>query len=148
MTRKYADILSGAGFLVLALIFWSAGRELTGVSRIFPNLLELFLALGGLVLCILGLSKSLKEKACDESPVWSRVWMILVSSVLYAVAVPLIGFYVSSAIFLFVMAMILGKTWNLAHVKISVVFSVGLCALIYLVFKTLLLVPTPTGFLF
>jgi putative tricarboxylic transport membrane protein len=148
MTRKYADMLSGLGFLSVASVFWSAGRDLTGVSRIFPSLLEVFLALGGLVLCVNGLVKSRKEKACEEMPVWGRVWLILISAILYAAAVPVVGFYVSSAVFLFLMAMIFGKAWTMAQARLSLLFSVGLCLLIYLVFRTLLLVPTPTGFLF
>ncbi|MFU2208237.1 tripartite tricarboxylate transporter TctB family protein [Solidesulfovibrio sp. C21] len=145
MTRKYADFLSGLGFLAIALLFWSAGRDLTGISRIFPTILELFLGLGGLGLLLNSLRKSLGGTSCEEMPVWGRVWLILACSIVYVICVPLLGFYVASLLFLFLVAMVLGGHWDWKHAKIAALFSVGLCVLVYLVFKLLLSVPTPKG---
>ncbi|MBG0777549.1 MAG: tripartite tricarboxylate transporter TctB family protein [Desulfovibrionaceae bacterium] len=148
MTRKTADILSGLGFLILAAAFWAAGCDLTGISRIFPTMLEIFMALGGVALVLNGLRKGLTEMACEGTPTWRRIWLITASSILYVACMPLIGFYVSSALFLFIMAMVLGTRRDLAHAGLAAAFSVGLCVLVYVVFRMLLLVPTPAGALF
>jgi hypothetical protein len=148
MTRKYADLFSGLGFMIMALLFWSAGRDLTGISRVFPGILELFLILGGAGLVVNSLRKSLGETACEDKPVWGRVCLILVCSLIYVVCVPLLGFYVASASFLVFVAMLLGGKWDRKHAITAICFALGLCLLIYLVFKLMLSVPTPTGILF
>lgn len=148
MTRKLADTLSGLGFLALAAIFWLAGRDLEGISRVFPLLLEIFLAAGGLLLLISGIRRAADDLACEGKPIWGRVWLIAAASAAYVLLVPIIGFYVTSFAFLFLMAELLSRGSGLRHLAASAGFAVVLCALVYLVFNTLLLVPTPEGVLF
>lgn len=148
MRRAHADILSGLGFLAIAAGFWFAGRDLTGISRVFPGMLEAFLALGGVGLIINGLRISPEVRACAGMPIWRRVWLMAASSLVYTVCVSFLGFYVSSAGFLFVMSLAFGRSWGKRQLGAAAVFSALVCVAVYVVFRMLLLVPTPQGLFF
>lgn len=150
MRRSFSDITSGLGFLAFAAVFWLAGLDLTGISRVFPMGLEVFLALGGIALVINGLRLARKEGAAEkEVTAWSRVILITVASVAYVFVIPLLGFYVTSVLFLFALAMILAEKGKGARgLGVALGFSVGLMALIYIVFLKILQVPTPSGLFF
>lgn len=148
MRRAHADILSGLGFLAIAVGFWFAGRDLTGISVVFPMMLEIFLAAGGVGLIINGLRISPEAQACADMPIWRRVWLMAASSLVYTVCVSFLGFYVSSAGFLFVMSLVFGRSWGRRQLGAAAAFSVLVCVVVYLVFRVLLLVPTPQGLFF
>ena len=48
MRKSSSDILAGLGFLAVALAFGVQYEGLTGVSRVFPESLITFIALGGI----------------------------------------------------------------------------------------------------
>jgi len=148
MRKSVSNILAGLGFLGFAAAFWLAGRDLTGISRIFPQSLELFLALGGVVLVACGLRRLKSEAACaEEEPVvaW-RVALITVSSMAYVLLIPPLGFYASSLLFMFGMGWVMaGRGQGLRGPAKAMGFALLLCVLVYLVFTRALQVPTPEG---
>ncbi|HMM37998.1 MAG TPA: tripartite tricarboxylate transporter TctB family protein [Desulfovibrio sp.] len=150
MRRSFSDIVSGLGFLIVAAAFWFAGRDLTGISRVFPTGLEVFLGLGGLALVFNGIRLARKEAACEKEFIaWNRVVLITAASVIYVLLIPLVGFYVTSVVFLFVLAMILAEKGKGRKGMVqALAFSGGLVGLIWLVFLQILQVPTPSGALF
>jgi hypothetical protein len=150
MPRHLSDIISGLAFLLFAGAFWWAGKDLTGISRVFPVGLEGFLALGGAALIFNGLRLARRAASCEKERIaWNRVVLITLASVVYILIIPLVGFYVTSVVFLFVLAMLLAEkgkgTRGLLH---ALAFSAGLVGIIWLVFLNILQVPTPQGICF
>jgi putative tricarboxylic transport membrane protein len=148
MKRKHADILSGLGFLLVAALFWSLGRDLEGVSAVFPAMLEVFMAGGGLALIINGLRMSAADQVCEDMPLWGRVVGIVIGGIIYVLCIPLIGFYTASALFIFILALAYGQELSLRRAGLYAAFSLLICVLIWGVFQKLLLVPTPEGLFF
>ena len=150
MRKCVSDILAGLGFLGFAAAFWLAGRDLTGISRIFPQSLEIFLSLGGVALVAMGLRRFRTEAACPaEEPVvvW-RVALITVSSMAYVLLIPVLGFYAASLVFMVSMGWVMaGRGQGLRGPAKAVGFALLLCVLVYLVFTRALQVPTPEGLL-
>lgn len=155
MRKSSSDIFAGLGFLVVAFAFGMQYEGLTGVSRVFPEILITFIALGGIWFVGKGLwrRRSEREKSAaprGESTAWRRVAIITVLALGYAVTIPCVGFFVSTGVFLFLAFFFLDASERDFGTKVlhGVIFSVVFSLLIWVGFVKLLSVPTPEGFLF
>ena len=107
MRKSSSDILAGLGFLAVALAFGVQYEGLTGVSRVFPESLITFIALGGIWFVGKGLWRRRSERGKEgatpggERTAWRRVAAITVFALCYAVAITTVGFFVSTGAFLF-----------------------------------------------
>lgn len=162
MRKCMMDIWAGVGFLALAAAFGVQLGDLSGVSRLFPQSLAIFVALGGAYFILKGGVALLRERAAAhkaaqdaeesgdaEVVVWPRVGLISVMAVGYALVVKTLGFFASTSLFLFVAFMLLGDR-SLAlpkRVLFGLVFAAGFCFFIWAGFVKLLNVPTPVGIL-
>lgn len=154
--RRYAsDIAAGVFVAAVGLLFLTQTGELEGDTALLPLLLIYGLLLGGAYLIckgiVLRLQRAKEAAKEDEEPVsFSRIGIICAGSLGYALAAPVIGFYVSSAVFLFVMATLLLKHsggWLKATV-LNLCFAAFMCAVVWGGFNVLLSVPTPEGLFF
>ncbi len=153
MRSSVADIASGLAVLVMAGVFHAQSGDLEGVSLLFPRMLIIFMALGGIYLCGLGLLKGRKgaEAPQDDEPVAvNRVVMISAGAIAYVAIIPVLGFYLASALYLFGMSMVLSDAGGTTRKKAvaSAAFTVVLCLFVWIGFAMLLGVPTPEGMLF
>jgi hypothetical protein len=149
MDKKTSDIASGIGFFAFAACFWLAGRGQQGISRVFPENLELFLAAGGTLLIINGLRKTRLVAEGVEKIARGRVAAIAASSVIYALVIPFAGFYASSAAFLFIVSWAFAERGKGVRGWIRpAFFTLIMVVAVYLVFQYALSVPTPEGLLF
>ncbi|MEG6504591.1 tripartite tricarboxylate transporter TctB family protein [Nitratidesulfovibrio sp. 1201_IL3209] len=153
MRSSVADIASGLAVLVMAGVFHAQSGDLEGVSLLFPRMLVIFMALGGIYLCGLGMLKGRKggDAPQDDEPVAvGRVGIISAGAIAYVAIIPLLGFYLASALYLFGMSMVLGDASRGTRRKAlaSAAFTVVLCLSVWIGFAMLLGVPTPEGMLF
>jgi hypothetical protein len=150
MRSRTTDIAAGLASLAFAGMFQAQAGELEGVSLLFPRMLIIFLTLGGAYLVIKGILRGAAASQESEPVNVRRVVTISAGSVIYVLAIPLLGFYPASALFLFAMAMILGDTTtNTARLAmLSAMFTAILCVAVWLGFALMLNVPTPQSVLF
>ncbi len=148
MDRRASDIAFGAAFLAIAAAFQLVGRDLEGVSEIFPEGLEIFMAAGGALLVWKGL-RAQRVKAVDAEAIdRGRVAAVTGGSVAYALAIPVLGFYASSAAFLFILSFAFaGRGEGAGRLARPALFTAVMVLSVYLVFQVLLGVPTPQGYL-
>jgi len=148
MDKRISDRLAGLFALVTTAAFYWQGRELAEESVLFPMVLEAFLLIMGLYL--LGRSFTGEGgKTDDEHLVYSRAWVMIGATVLYLIGMDLIGFYVTTGVFL------IGVSWyfndhgfTLRSFGKSALFGVVMTVAIYATFSLFLQVPTPEGILF
>lgn len=154
MRKSTSDIGSGAGFLAIAAAFFFQYSDAEGVSRIFPETLISIIAAGGVWYLIKGLLERRGERAKadtadDPSEHWPHIFWVSFMAVAYAVAIPVLGYWWATGIFL--SATYLGLVWqNGAVVKsliLAVLFGGGFSFLVWLGFVKLMSVPTPEGVL-
>lgn len=150
MLKCTADIGSGLGFLAIAAAFFLQRDDSTGVSRAFPLLLMGIIAWGGVYYLIKGLLEYRKEcpgGECPEGEHWGNIFWVAFMAVSYAVAIPLLGYWISTGIFLAVTYMgLVFKNSNPAKMLLSaVLFGGGFSFLVWLGFVKLMSVPTPEG---
>ena len=154
MRKSTADILAGVSFLVIAFIFLVQFDGEEGISRIFPLGLISFIALGGIWCVVKGIWRRKTEQPAASSSEnktgWKRVGIIAGLSILYGIAIPVLGFFTSTGIFLFTAFYALNT--QISNVKIragrGLTFAILFSLAIWLSFVKLLNVPTPAGFLF
>ncbi|MDO7788312.1 tripartite tricarboxylate transporter TctB family protein [Desulforamulus aquiferis] len=149
MTKRKVDILTGIVCFVVAAVFWFQGRELEAHHNLFPLLLEGFLVLSGIYLIIAGVLNKTGNKADNVNIDYGRALQMILATIVYIVAVNMIGFYVSSMLFLTLMSWYLNERGlTLPALGISLAFATILTGAIYAVFTMFLRVPTPSGILF
>lgn len=153
MRKSTTDLAAGLFTLVVAGIFHHQSQDLEGISLLFPRMLIIFLTLGGMLCVVFGLLKRGKENdgVADAEPVAvGRVAQIGAGSMGYVAAVPFLGFYPATIVFLFSMGMLLNDA-NQSTRKTAMaagLFTVVLCLLVWLGFALLLGVPTPQSVFF
>ncbi len=155
MRKSSSDIWAGLGFLAVSLAFGVQYDGLTGVSRVFPETLISFIALGGIWFVAKGLWRRRAERressgAEGEVTAWRRVAAITGFALCYAVAITTVGFFVSTGAFLFLSFFFLDVSERDFGTKVfhGLLFSVVFSLLIWGGFVKLLNVPTPEGILF
>ncbi|MDD4700634.1 MAG: tripartite tricarboxylate transporter TctB family protein [Desulfovibrio sp.] len=152
MRKSTMDFLCGLCFLLISLLFTAQMGDLEGVSLVFPQALLVVVALGGLWFVAKGLYTRRQEtSACDDEPVaWRKVGTIALFSLIYALLIMALGFFSSTFLFIVCASLVLGdKSHGMGRLaKISVLYSVIFCAILWVSFVKLLNVPTPTGLLF
>ncbi len=150
MYQHTKDIYAGLSFLIVALLFGSQLEGLYGVSLVFPQALIIFLAIGGLYLVIKGIVKRKESTRDGEAVAVGRVVVISVLSTAYILLIPVIGFFVTSATFLFVSAYIFRERGHslVRDLLISTGFTAIFCLFVWGCFVKLLNVPTPEGMFF
>ena len=152
MCKSNQDILCGLCFLAISAVFALQMHELEDVTRVFPAALLTVIALGGV--WFFGKGVYLKRRdnsSCEnESVAWKKVAIIAAIALVYAMLLSVLGFFVTTAAFIFCTSMILGdKSKSIGHLaKVSTLYSVIFCLLIWISFVKLLNVPTPTGLFF
>lgn len=153
MHKGITDVSAGVFIAVTALLFLSQSTDLEGVSAILPHMLIIFMLIGSVYLIALGIVRLFKNSDATEEaePVaLNRIWIIGIGSIVYILLIPILGFYVTSGCFLFIMATILlnGSKNKKKAAALNLIFAVVLCVVVWGGFNVLLSVPTPAGILF
>jgi uncharacterized membrane protein SirB2 len=147
-----ANAFLSAGLLVVCGIFLVETNKLSYPSNVFPYLLVAVIALFAVV--ILGQAVIAKRRGyCGErvrigNP--GRVAMIVVTSLIYVAVVEEIGYYVTTGIYLLLLAFVLPPKEMPARKKAfnAVMLAMLVVLLIFGVFDVALQVPTPKGMFF
>lgn len=157
MRKSTSDIGSGAGFLAIAAAFFFQYSDAEGVSRIFPETLISIIAAGGVWYLAKGLlelrgeraAKNTKGTAEDTSENWPHILWVSFMAVAYAVAIPTLGYWWATGIFLAVTYLgLVFKNGNIVKSLIlAALFGGGFSFLVWLGFVRLMSVPTPEGVL-
>ncbi len=165
MRKSQQDFWAGILFLAISGAFFVQYDTLTGVSRVFPELLISFIGLGGVYFVIKGIWGELQHKKGlapapqedaghggaeeDEKVSWARIGKISLLSIVLVFAVEYIGFFVSTFVFLAVAYLALGSKEGKYSIYVrAILFALPFTAGVWLLFVKLLAVPTPAGILF
>ncbi|GAB6180115.1 tripartite tricarboxylate transporter TctB family protein [Desulfotomaculum defluvii] len=149
MSNKVADILTGIVTLLVAAVFYVQGIDLEFESKVFPQVIEVFLSLTGIYMLVRGFLDKSGKSMGDANIHYGRGMLMVLASVLYVMAISYIGFYVTSFVFLLLMSWFLNdKGLNLKSFGVSTIFAVIMIVAVYGTFSMFLDVPTPSGIFF
>lgn len=152
---KKVDIGVAIGLLVVSiLVYWQANtyREHTIKEEtlslygpnFFPQVLAVALAGCAILLLINALQgKALKMTDRIHAAGFVRVVICIAICIGYLLLMQVLGFAVSTMIFLFILMTFLGQK----NLLIRAVSSVGVAMFIWAIFRFVLIIPTPTGML-
>jgi len=148
MDKRISDRLASLFAIIPAVVFYWQGRELAPESVLFPQVLEAFLIVMGLYL--LGRSFTGADvKTDDEHLAYNRAWIMIGATVAYLIGMDVIGFYVSTSVFLIAVSWFFNDHGFTARsFAKSVLFGLVMTVSIYAAFGLFLQVPTPEGILF
>jgi hypothetical protein len=155
MSERTKEWLSIAVMLGLTGFFFKlTPSEVARGGSIFPNfIMGLLTALTLLKVAAELLYPKSREAKKDEDQAtrdnWKRFWFILVSIVVYVLAVDYIGFYVSSSVFFFGLTVAVQyekRTPRGLAVRLAVV--AGFMLFLYVLFTKILMAQLPKGMFF
>ena len=138
---KNKEIYSIVFIYIVAITFFKQSINMRADAGLFPK----FLSLLTIILNSLYLLNIIKEKVKKEKEEISikKFYIMLIISILYIIFIRLIGFILSSLIFLIVSMKLLEVKNN----KKIILIAISTVFIIYVCFSIFLNVPMPTGFL-
>jgi hypothetical protein len=144
------DILASVTlFLIAAVLLSQTGDGARDWAM--PRSLNYLLIGVGLVLLVKGLVRP-GDKVPLIPPVARRRGLdtafFMAVAVIYALVIPFLGFWISSAVTLFVLSVALAETRDRRTVLQSAATAVGVCAGAYLLMQHVFYVPLPEGSIF
>ena len=145
--RKYDKFLT-IGLFILEAFYFLLIKQLPPKAARYP-----YFVLGLMVFLTLLLAINtfiIKPKNAEEDKeedqfkgnLYGQFFLIMALSAIYVILIDIIGFFVTTAIYLFVTMVILKS-----NIKWSIVVSIVFSIFLYLVFVSFLKVPVPRGFL-
>lgn len=166
MKMQLRDRLSAVVMFVLAVLAFVGSRNFSEMARTYPNYIIGLLLILSVMLFIKSLSKvnyqhvdevvdnktgEVEEIIEDNTSGMKvdpdgqkRIYITLGATVLYIILMTIIGFYVTSFLFMVGLFIVFQVKNKWAIVLIPLITT----SLVYLVFKMMLVVPTPEGLLF
>ncbi|CAK7030781.1 tripartite tricarboxylate transporter TctB family protein [Fusobacterium varium] len=139
---KYDKILT-ISLLILETFYFLLIKALPENAAKYPMFVCILLIILTIMLGVKSFTvqKKYEEKLFANLQLKQFLFVIIVSGI-YIFLIELLGFFVTTLIYLIVVMIGLK-----ANVKLSAITSIGFCILIYLVFVVFLKVPVPSGFL-
>ena len=144
--RKYDKFLT-IGLFILEAFYFILIKQLPPKAARYPYFvlgLMVFLTLLLAINTFLIKPKNTEDKEEDQfkGNLYGQFFLIMALSAVYVILIDIIGFFVTTAIYLFVTMIVLKSNikWNIV---VSILFPIFL----YLVFVSFLKVPVPRGFL-
>ena len=140
--RKYDKFLT-IGLFILEAFYFFLIKQLPEKAARYPLFvlgLMVFLAISTFIIK----PKNEAEKESDQFKgiLYRQFFLIIALSAVYIVLIDIIGFFVTTAIYLFVTMVALKSS-----IKWSIVVSILFPIFLYLIFVSFLKVPVPRGFL-
>ena len=142
--RKYDRFLT-IGLFVLEAFYFFLIKQLPPKAARYPEFvlsLMLFLTILLAINTFIIKPKNVEEEDKFKGNLFKQFFFVIAISVVYVILIDIIGFFVSTAIYLFVTMVALKS-----NVKWSIVVSILFPIFLYLVFVSFLTVPVPRGFL-
>ena len=157
MKKKYThvdmDVYVSIFLMLLSLYVYIVAGSFWEDSGIAPRLCSILLAIGSLFILRTGLlkSKAFNKNATEEMVAQKqkegKEWRVSFESLgfclIYAMLIPVLGFFTATAVFMIVFMLYL----NFKKYWVMLVVTLGLDVILYFVFVVQLRIKLPTGFL-
>lgn len=153
MTRRQSEIFLCLVLWIIAIILWIQMRDLRSSAQLFPMIILVIMSfLTGIVFVKNIISQIRKlnnnETTMKNKRVLVKVIALTIASIIYIYLIPIIGFYLMSALFLSFLYFGLGRTFRWQSLIKSVIGGIAVTLLIFFSFGYILNVRTPTGLFF
>lgn len=153
MNKRTADRITAVVMIAIAGAFLFE-RRLRYPANVFPNIAIVLLVSCSLIIFIRTFTKGVNTEGTEKSEEKKdgpskKVLFLMIGSFIYLGVMNFLGFYVASFIFLVILAYLLQdlSTPKKKRLLGSLLMSIIMIVLVFLLFRIFLKVPTPQGFL-
>lgn len=146
---KKNDFYLAAGIMIICVLYLFATLQLPEKAAFYPIFVVSLLIIMDIMFIIETFLKYKKTSAaiCEGEKMFKdfeikQFFFVLATSLVYIVLINILGFYVTTLIYLLLTLLGLGVKKH--H---SIIATIGFCIVVYLAFTVFLKVPLPTGFI-
>jgi putative tricarboxylic transport membrane protein len=143
LVSSFIAIIIAAIFFIMTFQFKEIEVQDTGPA-FMPRLYAGILVILAILLIINSIKANTKEQENDSSSNFKLVFITMVLMIALLIFIPIIGFYISAPIVIFIFL----KICRQKSLFLLLGLPVGVVFFVYLLFEKLLLVPIPTGSIF
>jgi len=146
MTSKLENIISCLFIYIVSIFFFFSSSNFPRDSAAFPKVIALILTVLNTILLVQAFVKreKVKQKKERERILPIRTIFTAILTIAYILLVNIVGFILLTPIYIFIISSELGYR----NKAISIIVALATTFTMYLVFKVVLGVPIPNGFLF
>lgn len=141
---KNVDRITGISFILFGLIFLYETTKLPVDSQSYPRFMIGIMMVLALLVIIRSFMRSSVKKTWGElfeGVEWKRLLFVLLGSLGYLFLVNVLGFFVTTIIYLLITMIVLKAN------RLTILISIPVFTLVlYLIFRVFLKVPLPTGY--
>lgn len=140
---KNKEVYSITFIYIVAITFFKQSMNMRADAGLFPKFLSISIIILNSLYLISIIKERIKIEKVKEEMSVKKFYIMLIISILYIIFIKLIGFILSSLIFLIISMKLLEVKNN----KKIILISISTVLIIYICFAIFLNVPMPTGFL-
>lgn len=154
--ERKKDIVVSLLIFAISILFYLNSKALTPPADIFPKVVIMIFSILGVFLLVKALflkkayhvtEDELEEE--DEEVNEKRKWISIMSIVVYILVMPVMGFFITSGVFLlFISLFLIGKKPTVRGSIVPFIVSTTVMSILYFTFNVFLRVPVPSGVLF
>jgi len=146
MTSKLENIISCLFIYIISIFFFFSSSNFSYDSAVFPKVIASILAVLNTILLFQTFIKreKVKQKEGKKNFLPKKTIFTLIFTMVYVLLINIGGFILLTPIYIFIISSELGYR----NKTISIIIALATTFTIYLVFKVVLGVPVPSGFLF
>jgi len=146
MTSKLENIISCLFIYIVSIFFFLSSSNFSYDSAVFPKVIALILTVLNTILLFQTFIKreKVKQKEERERILPKKTIFTIILTIAYVLLINIGGFILLTPIYIFIISSELGYR----NKTISIIVALATTFTIYLVFKVVLGVPVPNGFLF
>jgi putative tricarboxylic transport membrane protein len=143
LVSSFIAIFIAVLFLIMTFQFKDINVQDTGPA-FMPRLYAGILIILAILLIINSIRSNTKEQKNDSDSNFKLVFITMVLMTALIILIPIIGFYISAPIMVFIFL----KICKQKSLFLLIGLPIGVVLFVYLLFEKLLLVPIPTGSIF
>jgi len=148
MNERHINAILCLVLFIIISIFFIMNTQVTYPSNVYPYLIIILLFIFTIVIFINDVLFTKKKKFEETKKVNLRPIIVLVLSIIYFIMINIVGFYTSSAIYLFIMTYLFHPKENSFKRRILSAGSVSILfmSLMWIFLSLMVKIPFPSGF--
>ena len=150
-----SDLYTGLILIVFSIFLYINSFNLANVVAFYPRIMLVIICLIGVIFILRPIKKFEKDKINIQSissdvlnKKIKNMSIITITLIIFWLAAPIVGYYLSLFFYVYFVILLIGGSWRISEIVKSFIYSITFVIVLYIMFKLILKIQTPTGIFF